>query len=494
MLLFALISYHILVAGALCLNLLSRGVVHNASEGFYCKLAYQCSVGEPLYASDEDIRNDRCMYTPLSFEIQGLAIRLFGLDIRVQRLVSAFFGLGSMVLIALIVRRLTKSTFWAVLAAGLFSGIDVSYWYVMVSPNSAHVFFALLGLYLLMRGPSLTWVACMAAVCALFGSFWSKQTGLAYVVAGLFYIFTQDLKKGAVSALVTLLLAGGFMEYYAAPPGSQFLYRVFVWATIEPMMWSRFMTPVLFPELLGRFGVMIALVVAGVLALPFSFKEYARPHFVFLGAAAFAGPWAELKYGSGNMQSIFFYGLLIIGGISFLHSFLKNKKIAVVLAYVLVGVQSMALVHEVKPMFISDEDEQRFNKIISILSTPGESSYFYAHGYYNVLAGKPPVANTEQNSVEHWKNGRSVYAKTVTEYWQSNPFDRLILFYPWEDNMRIVLEQVQKDYDLAEEIQPSVDYPSTWELRKRLLVFKRKTPAQAMPGAGPLGPLKRQGP
>jgi hypothetical protein len=472
-----LIACHVAAAAIVCVNRLSRPVLIDGMEDCIARFAYHMSEGHDVYGPIST-QIERLMYTPLSVHVNACAIKLFGLDIRIQRAVVLFFSLGSLIMLGLCVKKLTGNSFLGWVGAGLLLGIDVGYWYILLGPNSMHVFFSLAGLFFLLRKEKLTWLDSLMAMLCFFAGFWSKQTGLAYIVAGLFYILMKDWRKGAGSALFTVLLVAASIGYYAAKPGSMFLFNCFQWMTYDRIIWSRFLNPLLFPELLGRFGVLTAIVLAGIFFIRPSFKNYLQPQYVLLGASAFAGPFAAMKYGSGNVQCILFYAMLIACGLAFLSQFIKENRISSHLALILLVIQAAALIHSISVYCITDEDEQRFGKVQSILAEHGKTGYYYAHGYHNVLVGKPPFVNLSRDPEHERQFGRIGYPPVITQFWQRNPFDTIISFYPWEDNTPLMLEQLQKAYTLAEDIPPAVNHPNSTELRKRLLVFKRKQDVQ----------------
>ena len=68
----------------------------DGDEGSHATLSYQSSKGMPLYGHRNDPKTwDLFAYTPLSYQLLGMAMRLGGTDIRVLR--------GANVLLALIV-------------------------------------------------------------------------------------------------------------------------------------------------------------------------------------------------------------------------------------------------------------------------------------------------------------------------------------------------------------------------------------------------------
>ena len=158
---------------------------------------------------------------------------------------------------------LTGEAFFGVLGGLLAAGLEVK-WYLDIGPNTVHVFFSVLALYLLLRDPTLSIKTLILAGLALFAAFWSKQLGLAYMVAACCYVFGQHKGKGAAlfAGLALLSLAG--ILYYARLPDSNFLYWVFGVHRNLPMVWSRLWTLVTVDVLVRRYAVLAGFVVAGL--------------------------------------------------------------------------------------------------------------------------------------------------------------------------------------------------------------------------------------
>ncbi len=416
-----------------------------------------------------------------------------------MRAVIAFFGVGSMVLIGLIAYRLTRNRYMSLIAALLFCGIDVGPWYVTLIPDPMHVFFALLGVLLLIRDEKLSWSTAMLATLAFFACFWSKHTGLAYLAAGMFYMLVRDWRKGLAAMALAAVLVLGFCGYYATRPGSTFLAAMLGHGN-DPMNWSSFLTPVLFPSLLGRFGLLVAVVVAGLAGNGLKLGNWLKPQYILLGAATVVGLVTQLKYGSGGSQAIVLYGMIICLGVAFLYEFIKRKSVSGAMVLAILAVQSVALIHPFANDLITDDDDARFQQVLEVLRTPGKSVYYNpGNGFLNRLVGKQIYGNAGQSCWYKGQYDRSRMPAERRAFWDSDPFDIVMIDVPLEDNSWLLYDRLNVAYKAVQEIPASAsDYSHS--LRFKKVIFERKGAALGIgaptvdPTIGGVGGTRVMGP
>lgn len=471
-------AVHLVIALALITNWLSHRAVLAGGETMHAQFAWQAAEpGIPLYG-DLTLQTSPLWYTPLQFQIAGYLSRPFHYDIRVMRATIAFFGIGSFVLIGLMTRRLTGDWRAGLCAAGVFAGLPLTIpWYVILEPNAGHVFFVLLAVYLLMRDELLSWKTVILAATSLFLCCWAKHTGLGYMLAGCGYIFLRSPKKGIVAGLISFGLLALFVGYYATRPGSVFIERLAMHKD-NPMDWGRIFEPVMFPEYLGRVGILFAVSAAAVFSLGWSFKKLVTPLNVLLGATFVVGTVARLKYGSGPTQAIAFYGLLAVFGISYLYERMKAGVIAPLLVTTLMAVQGCAVFSNLSPQFMNDSDEARYQSLLDILSTPGKKTYYNCFGYMNREVGREVVSGPSWSC---WKDGRydrSIYPQLLRDYWGKDPMDLVIIDLPAEDNSWFLYERLNANYVPVQEIPPAPGN-EFGSLRSKKVVLVRKDQAPA---------------
>lgn len=470
-----LLAVHLVIAAWLIGNGVTHATIIRAYDSVCAQFARQAGEGQPLYGPFTD-HTLQLWYTPLSIQIMGYVSRWFNYDIRVMRLVMALLGVLAIVLVGLMTHRLTNDRFLGFAAAALMAGINVNQWFMDLGSNATLAFFTLLGVWLLIRDPDLKWPTVVGAVVCLFAGFWSKQTGLAYLAAGIFFIFARNPRKGLAAAALAAALVGIGCGYYATRPDSIFI-RQFLSHGDNPIMWSWFFNPVLFPEYLGRMGIMFVAVVAGLLALPRQFRYWLKPELVFLAAAAVVATLTRLKYGSGPTQQIVFFGLLIVCGVSFLGRFFRERQLSGPLLLTLLGVQAAALYYDFRPLLITAEDDTRFRQILDILATPNMKPYYNGQGYLNTLVGKPAAWTGSKDCWRKGKFDRAFLQPEVRELLNRDPFDLVIIDVPLEDNSFLLYERLNANYKPVREIPASgrMDEPS---LRWKKIVFVRNDKLQ----------------
>jgi hypothetical protein len=481
----ALASVHLLIALSVMIDHISHPETVTSSDAWHMLYYHQFAEGGHCYYPRSDLRFVTDGYTPLTSEIFGWTIRLFGLDIRWIRLLVSVFGIGAMFYAGRCVLLLTGDRYFAWIAALLTAGLEMK-WYLDVGPNTIHVFFAVLGLYLFLRDPALSRRTVILASLALFACFWSKQTGLAYMAAAVFYLATRDGKKALLGAGIMGGLSLLGIARYVSLPDSEFMYWVFEMNQHQPIIWSR-LWDIVFAEILSRkYAILVALIAGGLFVSIRRFKDLLQVEHIFLGAAAVAGIYASCKYGSGTTQMWFFYMMMVIAGITALARFAAAGRIAPPVAGALLALQSLAFVEDVRPYYISEDDVSRYRYIMNILSTPDKSTYYINRGYLGLLAGQPAYPNAGEDC---WENGvlrRELLSAERRAWINSDPWDIVIIDEPLEDGSFALYERLNQAYRPVSELPRARRFADTYDIRWRKIVFERGAP-QPRPSRGPGG-------
>ena len=477
-----LLGLQMLVMVSLGVNQVGHGEIMIGADAWHMMYFKQFGDGGHCYYPRGDYAHATDGYTPLASEIFGKVMRVFGVDIRPLRAVAFAFGLLGCWLAWDLVRRATGSRFLGFAAAGLAAGLEMR-WHLDVGPNTLHAVFSLLGVWLLARDERLGRWTLAGAGLALFASFWTKQLGLAYMVAGTVYVLIKDWRKGlAFGGGLALLSVAGILRY-AHLEGSQFCYWVFEMNRNQPIHWPRIWDVAVKQILAGKYAVVTALTLAGLAAYGRNWKEWFKAETLLLGAAAVAGVFASCKYGSGTSQMWFFYLMLIVCGLSYAGRFLRDSRLAATLAWGLLTVQGLAMLEDPRPHFITRDDTARYNQIMAILKTPGKSTYFINRNVFGLLAKGEPWPSAGEDS---WVNGvfdRNSMSKERREYIESDPWDIVVIDVPLEDNSYVLYDRLNAAYKPVREIPEAKENASIYDLRYRKIVFERKTPQASAPGS-----------
>lgn len=467
-------------------NQASHNVIMGNSEAQQMIMYYQFAHGQHGYYNP-GIGTSSDGYTPLGYELNGLVIRLFGNDVRWVRIANSMPGMGAFLLVGLIVWTLTRRRVFGFIALCLAAWVDAG-WFVGLGPNQAHVFFGLLGLYLLIRCPEFDWKTAIGALLAFTACCWSKQTGLIYVVGFLVYALIRDHRKGLACLAVAVVINAALLAYYKHLPNSDFLYWVLEMNAHQPLIWSR-IWEMLLPMYLTQFGILIIFLMAGLL-LARSPQEFFKDRrwivlgvFFVLGGVASA---ATLKYGSGSTQAYLFMCFLIVAGVVMADRLIAERFISPSLVLLLLALEGALLFKDIRPLLINAEDRARFQQILSILGTPGLKTFYNLNGYVNTLVGKPPVAWTIHGDC--WRNKKFTpesFDPNVRTYLESDPFDLVIIDVPLEDNSFVLYDRLKKAYRQVTTIPASSRYSNTTSLRWTKLVFIRNSMAVSSNAAVP---------
>lgn len=467
-----LATVHLLLATFLVYNRVTSRVMFRESDAWHMLYYSQFAEGGHMYYEPE-LKRTSDGYTPFSSQLFGWVMRIFGYDVRFVRFTVALFGAGALWLIALCVYRLTRDKFLAYMGAGLAAGME-PLWVLDLGPNTVHVFFALLGVYLLIRYPRPSWKAAMAAVLALFACYWSKQTGLAYMAAGLFYLFVREPKKGMVGLMVSLVLFVGTAIYFMNLESSRFFYLVFEWNREQPIIVKRLWDPIFFPIFFGRFSMLLLSLFGGLLCMKWRWPKIVQAEYVFLGAAAVAGLYAALKYGSGMAQAWVLYTLIIIVGLAHWRKLCRLRQWTPMVATILLVIQSLALAQDFRKEVITREDEQRYAHIKQLLSMPGRTMHANNLGYVNKILGKESFRSPYFDCWDRGTYRPEKYPKVWRDFLQTDPFDLIIVDWPPADGSFVLVDRLKKSYELMEEIPPDSRNNNAGYLRRKNLVFRKK--------------------
>ena len=287
-------------------------------EGTVLEHLRRAVAGDPIYP-EPGPEYVPFAYNPLYYILTTPFTWLLGVNLTTLRLVSMLGTVLSAAMLMVIVRGRTGSSWWGLLAAGLFAG---GYRTMDAYLDTAHsdswmLATTLLGFHLLDR--SRTAGRRLTGCGLLVASFWFKQHGAIFALAGLLYLAFRDGVRKAWPAWALATVLGPALYLLGGPWlfGPRFHYFTFE----VPSRWSEF-------SLAGPLRVAgflaSAYLVLGAAALFRAVENARRRHLDLLTvgwmAALLTGLMGALDSGSSNNVFIPMGTWTILTGVLGLHA------------------------------------------------------------------------------------------------------------------------------------------------------------------------------
>jgi hypothetical protein len=289
----------------------------------------------------------------------------------------------------------------------------------------------------------------------------------------LVYLLGAHFKKGILASGIAVAVAGILLGYYNVKyPGA--MYNMFVLQAQHPILWNGLLNPVLFPDILGRFGVLLAVILVGVWTIHgWQFKNLFRPELLFLGAAGVVGVFCSLKYGSGIPHATVFFGMILACGCALLRQLFDSKVITEKTLVSLMIVQMLALVQDPRPILWRDCDQKRFDELCRIVATPGKLVYYNDNPVISLMVNKPFYAQCGRDCYVNGMIDRSRYPKELLDFFKSDPFDMIVIDIPLEDNSWPIYDRLNASYKPVGEL-PALPGDPNWRRNFKKVIFARK--------------------
>jgi hypothetical protein len=202
--------------------------------------------GQPLYR-EPSVEFTPFIYTPLYYWVSAIFSRLVGIGFFAPRLVSTLSTIGSMAVIATLVKREGAGRLAMVVAVGLFAATyEISgFWMDLARVDSLFLFFFLSGALLARHGRT----AASAVGCGalLFCSFFTKQTALTLALPVLMGAIALDRRRGALAAGTFALLCVAGVVWMNRTTNGWFGYYVFEVPRRHDVRWGEWFTLLIFP-------------------------------------------------------------------------------------------------------------------------------------------------------------------------------------------------------------------------------------------------------
>jgi hypothetical protein len=421
-------------------------------------------------------------YLPLYYYLSVPFAWLFGANLFTMRLVAVIGMLGASIVIFLAIKRHTRSSWWAIMAVGLFAS---AYRVMDTYLDNAHsdswlLFTVLMGCYLIDINRS--HLTNVLGVMCLIVSFWFKQPGAIFAIGGVLYLTWRDgLKRSWMYWAIAGLLGP---VLYAVAPSRLFGPLLHYYTYTVPSQWSELS----FSGVKRYFGYAIKyyFALAGIgtaVSVHFLIKEGRKVslwYFMF-PFAMLSGFVGALDQGSNNNVLIAMGVWFILTGILGLH-YLTEKY---------APMQSWAIHLAVLAMSFA----LFFYKPASVLVSPKSSeAYGDFVGYLNSLDGSvyaPWLGQLENGYVfspsVHWVPMEDlIRGPGVDEY--SHPTTRILLDsvihpdgtayilmnYPLEQDplLSFLLDDYHLEADLGDRFSPLSTLPKRFNLAYPKYLYK----------------------
>jgi len=195
-------------------------------EGQSIDMVARVLQGQPLYP-EPSIEYAAAPYPPLFYILSAFTVWFTGLDFLPARIVSLLATLVSGLLLYGWVRHEKGSRSASVIAAGLFfaSYIVTGRWFDLARVDSLFIALTLAGFYVLAHKRGLASVICSGAL--LTAAFFTKQTALLIIIAGLLGMFAQERKYALLAALFFTLFSVCLVGWNNAISKEWFNFYVF---------------------------------------------------------------------------------------------------------------------------------------------------------------------------------------------------------------------------------------------------------------------------
>jgi 4-amino-4-deoxy-L-arabinose transferase-like glycosyltransferase len=382
------------------------------------------------------------IYTPVYFYVSAALSKIIGTGFLSLRLVSFISSLGCFLVIFLIVKKETKSSFWGILAAGLFAATYRigGAWFDIARSDSLFLLFLLAGLYLIKFKKSSVWYLLAGVLVSL--SFLTKQTALFISIPIMLYCLLLNRREwiyfvGSVVLIIgisTFLLNrihDGWYNYYVFDLPRQ--HSLVKYMLVE--FWTR--------DLISKLPIACILSLFYLYAL---LKNTNKRNFLFyllMPVGMLGGAWFSRLHQGGYDNVLFpaYAALSILFGLGafkvfeFIQAVSLNKRRLIEISFYLIFIiQFLLLTYNPRAQIPTENDLDAGYVLIEIMAQlPGDIIVPY-HSYLPTLAGKKSYAHHQ--AISDVIRGDDSPAKTrlleeINLAITSKKFNALILDAPW---------------------------------------------------------------
>ena len=354
------------------------------------------------------------IYTPLYSYISAGVAEITGVSFFPLRLVSYVSVLFTFVVLFFLVKKETKSSYWGLMAAGLYAAMYKigGFWFDIARVDSLFILFFIISIYYLLKNDKL-YNAVIAGIFAAL-SFLTKQSVVFMLFPLVLYLFVYKRKVALYYFSVLMVISVGVSLYFNIKTDCWYWFWNFGLPATHHWNWKyiyAFWTDDLFLSL--------AVAVIAVTAVFFKFnKEDNKPDkektyfYIYFLAGCLLDSWLlRLHYG-GYLNALFpaFLAIAMLApiGLAKLEKSAEGKDNIKSLVYFALLLQFSVLIYNPAKAIPTKQDEADGRKFIETLGNIKGDVFVPCHSYIPRLAGKKSYAHAVVLhdlfiSKSHWK-------------------------------------------------------------------------------------------
>lgn len=354
--------------------------------------------GQPLYARPS-LEFTPFIYTPFYYYVSAVPARVLGNGFLPLRLVSLAASLGSLVLIALFVRKRTRSASASFLAACLFAATFklTGAWFDLARVDSLALFLMLAGVYVIESSTSVAMTS--VAVIVLVLSFLTKQSS-AFVMAGLggaALITRRGRDRWLLPGLLGVLSVAAVWVLNRQTDGwfGYYVFNVPSRHSIEKNMLTRFWTH----DLAAHLPIALLFAVFALLGAAAPTRDRGR---VIRDTALFGGLLAAAYFSrihSGGFDNVLmpavagvamFFGI----GMASVGTTALHRPLLTAAIFAVAAVQFLMLAYSPRYYVPTASARAEGEQLLRSINAVDGGVYLAEHPWYAVAAGKSSQAQT----------------------------------------------------------------------------------------------------
>ncbi len=358
--------------------------------------------GQKLYVSPS-LEFVPLIYGPLYFYVSAIVAGITGIGFLPLRLVSLLSSLVSFLMIYLMVKRETGSSFLGALSASLFAAtFRISgAWFDIARVDALFLALLLTAFYLVRFKESLAYQILAGVLVSL--SFLTKQVALLIVLPAMLYSVLAGGRRSAFFVLSAVATAVGSTLLLNRVHAGWFNYYMFVLPSQHPIVktaWASFWTRDMASLMLFAF------ILSAVYFVWTRDKTSRRPRFFYgaMAAGMLAGAWfSRLHYGGYDNVLIPAYAAMsILFGLGAgaalalvqkMHAGMPRRGIAETGICLVCIAQFLLLRYNPLRQIPSREDLEAGRDLVSAMAQIRGDVLLAQHGYLPALAGKKCFAH-----------------------------------------------------------------------------------------------------